>query len=90
MDLGRKDYGSNRNIDGACRTDFGEKGELAACEELARFLQKTYYRRLTAYGIWKNGIASRLSKSATGKKSKAVRYGRTRRTTARSRSPAGQ
>ena len=41
-DLGRKDYGSNRNIDGACRTDFGEKGELVICEELARFLQKTY------------------------------------------------
>ena len=91
MDLGRKDYGSNRNIDGACRTDFGEKGELAACEELARFLQKTYYRRLTAYGIWKKGIASRLLEWGSGKKSKAVVwYGRNKRSTARSRSPAGQ
>ena len=54
-------------------------------------MQKTYYRRLTAYGIWKKGIGSRLSKSATGKKSKAaVRYGRKRRSTARSRSPVGQ
>ena len=35
------------------------------------FCKKSYYRRLTAYGIWKKGIASRLSESATGKKSKA-------------------
>ena len=90
MDLGRKDCESNRNLDSVCRTDFGERGELVVCEELARFLQKTYYRRLTAYGIWKNGIASRLSKSATGKKSKAKGYGRKRRSTARSGSPAGQ
>ena len=89
-DLGRKDCGANRNYNGVCRTDFGERGELVVCEELARFLQGTYYRRLTAYGIWKNGIASRLSKSATGKKSKAGRYGRKGRSTARSGSPAGQ
>ena len=38
-------------------------------------MQKTYYRRLTAYGIWKNGIGSRLAKSAAGKKSKSQRYG---------------
>ena len=89
-DLGRKDCGTTRNCNGVCRTDFGERGELVVCEELARFLQGTYYRRLTAYGIWKNGIASRLSKSATGKKSKAGRYGRKGRSTARSGSPAGQ
>ena len=89
-DLGRKDCGANRNCNGVCRTDLGERGELVVCEELARFLQRTYHRRLTAYGIWKNGIASRLSKSATGKKSKAGRYGRKRRSTARSGSPAGQ
>ena len=53
-------------------------------------MQKTYYRRLTAYGIWKKGIANRLSESGSGKKSKAVvRYGRKRRSTARSGSPAG-
>ena len=57
----------------------GEYGELVVCEELARFLQKTYYRRLSAYGIWKNGIASRLSESVAGKKSKAKGYGRKRR-----------
>ena len=85
-DLGRKDCGANRNCNGVCRTDLGERGELVVCEELARFLQRTYHRRLTAYGIWKNGIASRLSKSGSGKKSKAGRYGRTKRTTARSRS----
>ena len=43
-------------------------------------MQKTYYRRLTAYGIWKKGIGSRLAKSGSGKKSKAVVwYGRARR-----------
>ena len=53
---------------------------LVGYEELSRFLQGTYYRRLTAYGIWKKGIASRLSESATRKKSKAiVGYGRKRR-----------
>ena len=52
---------------------------LVGCEELARFLQKTYSRRLTAYGIWKKGIASRLSESGTGKKSMAKGYGRARR-----------
>ena len=89
-DLGRKNRGANRNCNGVCRTDLGERGELVVCEELARFLQGTYSRRLTAYGIWKKGIASRLSKSATGKKSKAGRYGRKGRSTARSGSPAGQ
>ena len=34
-------------------------------------MQKTYSRRLTAYGIWKKGIASRLSESAAGKESEA-------------------
>ena len=90
VDLGRKDCESNRNLDVVCRTDLGERGELVVCEELARFLQGTYYRRLTAYGIWKKGITSRLSKSATGKKSKAKGYGRKRRSTTCSRSPAGQ
>ena len=90
VDLGRKDDGSNQTSGSVCRTNLGEYGELVVCEELARFLQKTYYKRLTAYGIWKKGIASRLSESATGKKSKAKGYGRKRRSTARSRSPAGQ
>ena len=90
-DLGRKECGANRNYNGVCRTDFGGRGELLVCEELARFLQGTYSRRLTAYGIWKNGIASRLSESGSGKKSKAVvGYERNKRSTARSRSPAGQ
>ena len=85
--VGMKDCESNRNLDSVCRTDFGERGELVVCEELARFLQKTYYRRLTAYGIWRKGIGSRLSKSGSGKKSKAVvRNGRKRRSTTRSRS----
>ena len=80
MDLGRKDGGSNQTLGSVCRTNLGEKGELIGCEELARFLQKTYYKRLTAYGIWKKGIASRLAESVTGKKSKAVvGYGRARR-----------
>ena len=91
MDLGRKDDGSNQTLGSVCRTNLGEYGELVVCEELSRLLQKTYYRRLTAYGIWKKGIASRLSESAAGKKSKAVvGYGRARRTTVRSRSPTGQ
>ena len=91
MELGRKDGGSNQTLGSVCRTDFVAKGELIGCEELARLLQKTYYKRLTAYGIWKNGIGSRLAESVTGKKSKAVVwYGRKGRSTARSRSPAGQ
>ena len=90
MELGRKDDDPNQTLGSVCRTDLGEKGELIGCEELARFMQKTYYRRLTAYGIWKNGIASRLSESAAGKKSEAKGYGRKGRSTARSRSPAGQ
>ena len=51
----------------------GEEGEWIVCEELARILQRTYYERLTLYGIWHKGIASRPRMSATGKKSKAVR-----------------
>ena len=51
----------------------GEDGELVGCEEVARFLQRTDYERLTLYGIWHKGIASRPRMSATGKKSKAVR-----------------
>ena len=91
MDLGRKDDGSNQTSGSVCRTNLGEYGELVVCEELARFLQKTYYKRLTAYGIWKKGIASRLAKLGSGKKSKAaVRYGGARRSTARSKSPTGQ
>ena len=67
------------------------KVSLVGCEELARFLQKTYSRRLTAYGIWKKGIGSQLAKSGDGKKSKAVvGYGGPRRSTIGSRSPAGQ
>ena len=53
---------------------FGEKDELVGCEEVARFLQRTHYERLTLYGMWHKGIASRPRKSASGKKSKAVRY----------------
>ena len=43
-------------------------------------MQKTYYKRLTAYGMWKKGIGSQLGKSGSVKKSKAVvGYGRARR-----------
>ena len=57
-----------------------KEGELVGCEELARLLQKTYSRRLTAYGIWKKGIGIRRVKSGSGKKSAtAVRYGLNRR-----------
>ena len=88
--VGMKDCEMNQTSGSVCRTDLGEKGELVGCEELARFLQKTYSRRLTAYGIWKNGIASQLAKSGSGKKFKAVVwYGRARRSTIGSRSPAG-
>ena len=64
---------------------FGKKDELVGCEEVARFLQRTYYERLTLYGMWHKGMASRPRKSATGNKSKA-----NRRSTTRSRSPTGQ
>ena len=78
--VGMKDCELNWTLGSVCRTDFGERDKMIGCEELARFLQKTYYRRLTAYGIWKKGIGSQLAKSATGKKSKAVvGYGRNRR-----------
>ena len=54
-------------------------------------MQKTYSRQLTAYGMWKKGIGSQLAKSGSGKESEAVvRYGRARRSTIGSRSPAGQ
>ena len=53
---------------------FGEKDELVGCEEVARFLQRTYYERLTLYGMWHKGIASRPRMSSSGKKSKAIRY----------------
>ena len=88
--VGMKDCELNWSLGSVCRTNLGEYGELIGCEELARFLQKTYYKRLTAYGIWKKGIGNRLSESAAGKKSEAKGYGRARRSTARSRSPAGQ
>ena len=62
----------------------GEKGKLVACEKLARFLQGTNSKRRTAYSRMKKGIASRLSKSGSNKKSKAVvEYGRVKRSTAR-------
>ena len=58
----------------------GEKGELVGCEELARFLKGTNSKRRTAYSRMKKGIASRLSKSGSNKKSKAVvEYGRVKR-----------
>ena len=72
------------------RSSFGERSELVGCEELAKFLQSTHYDRLTLYGIWSKGIASRPKRSATGKKYKGGRYGRNRRSTACSRSPVGQ
>ena len=88
--VGMKDCELNWSLCSVCRTNLGEYGELVVCEELARFLQKTYYKQLTAYGIWKKGIASRLSESGSGKKTMAKGYGRARRTTVRSRSPTGQ
>ena len=78
-------------VDSGGRTDLGEKGELAVCEELAKFLQATQYKRRTYSGIWKKKpIASRLAKWAAGQKSKAARNGRDGRSANRSRSPAGQ
>ena len=68
-----------------CGKSFGKKDELVGCEEVARFLQRTYYEWLTPYGMWHKGMASRPRKSATGNKSKA-----NRRSTTRSRSPTGQ
>ena len=53
---------------------FGEEDELVNCEEVARFLQSTYYEQPTLYGMWHKGIASRPRRWASGKKSKAVRY----------------
>ena len=40
--VGMKDCELNWTLGSVCRTDFGEKGELIGCEELARLLQKTY------------------------------------------------
>ena len=34
------------------RKSFGKKDKLVVCEELARCLQRTYYDRLTLYGMW--------------------------------------
>ena len=91
MDLGRKNRDSTSVLDCDGSFDFGEKGELAGCEELAKFLQATHYKRRTYYGIWKKKtIASRLAKWAAGQKSKAARNGRDGRSANRSRSPAGQ
>ena len=88
--VGMKDCELNWSLGSVCRTDFVQKGELIGCEELARFLQITNYKQLTAYGIWKKWIGSRLAESGSGKKSAAVvGYGRARRSTVRSRSPAG-
>ena len=68
-----------------CGKSLGKKDELVVCEEVARFLQRTYYERLTLYGMWHKGMASRSRRWATGNKSKA-----NRRSTTRSRSPTGQ
>ena len=87
---GRKDCEEIQTPGIGCEKFFGERSELVGCEELAKYLQSTQYDRLTLFGIWSKGIASRPKRSATGKKSKAGRYGRNRRSTARSRSPAGQ
>ena len=57
-----------------CGKSFGKKDESIGCEEVARFLQRTYYERLTLYGIWHKGIASRPRRWANGKKSKGGRY----------------
>ena len=88
--LGRKDCDKIQTPGIGSGISFGDEGELVGYEELAKFLQSTYYERLTLYGIWSKGIASRPKRSSSGKKSKAGRYGRNRRSTARSRSPAGQ
>ena len=89
--VGMKGCELSWSLGSVCRSDSVYEGELVGCEELSRFMQKTYYRRLTAYGIWKKGIGSQLLESGSVKKSKAVVwYGRARRSTACSRSPAGQ
>ena len=90
-----KDWKWKWSLGSDCRRAFVKEGELVGwlvgCEELTRFLQMTYYRRLTAYGIWKKGLGSGLVKVGGGKKSAAaVRYGHNRRRTVGSRSPAGQ
>ena len=53
---------------------FDEEGKLVGCEEIAMILQRTYYERLTLYGMWYKGIASRSRRWASEKKSKARRY----------------
>ena len=70
---GRKDSDKIQAPCIGCGISFGEKDELVGCEEVARFLQRTYYERLTLFGIWHKGIASRPRRSASGKKSKAGR-----------------
>ena len=40
--VGMKDCELNWSLGSVCRTDLGEYGELVGCEELARFMQKTY------------------------------------------------
>ena len=71
---GRKDCDEILTLCFGCGKSFGEEDELVGCEEVARFLQSTYYERLNLYGMWHKGIASKPRKSSNGKKSKAVRY----------------
>lgn len=40
--VGMKDCELNWSLGSVCRTEFVAKGELIGCEELSRFLQKTY------------------------------------------------
>ena len=49
---GRKDCEEIQAPRNGCGMSFGEEGELVGCEEVARFLQRTYYERLTLYGMW--------------------------------------
>ena len=40
--VGMKDCELNWSLCSVCRTEFVAKGELVGCEELTRFMQKTY------------------------------------------------
>ena len=40
--VGMKDCEPVQTLGSVCRTEFVYEGELIGCEELARFLQKTY------------------------------------------------
>ena len=40
--VGMKDCEVNWSLGSVCRTDSVYEGELVGCEELSRFLQKTY------------------------------------------------